>query len=63
VLSDRERAVLALIGQGLSDAEIGTRLNVSHRTAQTHRSRILRKLNLKTNADLVRYVIEHELTT
>lgn len=62
VLSDRERAVLALIGQGLSDAEIGTRLNVSHRTAQTHRSRILRKLEIRGTPKLIAFAIQHGFT-
>lgn len=62
VLSDRERAVLSLIGQGLSDEEIGSRLNVSFRTVQTHRSRILRKLNVKGTPKLIAFAIEHGFT-
>lgn len=62
ILSDRERAVLSLIGQGLSDSEIGHRLEVSHRTAQTHRSRILRKLDIKGTPKLIAFAIEHGFT-
>jgi DNA-binding NarL/FixJ family response regulator len=62
VLSDRERAVLSLIGQGLSDDEIGERLNLSYRTSQTHRSRILRKLEIKGTPKLIAFAIEHGFT-
>jgi DNA-binding NarL/FixJ family response regulator len=62
VLSDRERAVLSLIGQGLSDDEIGERLTLSYRTAQTHRSRILRKLDIKGTPKLIAFAIEHGFT-
>jgi len=62
VLSDWERAILSLIGQGLSDDEIGTRLNLSPRTVQTHRSNILRKLNLKGTPKLIAFAIEHGFT-
>lgn len=62
VLSDRERAVLSLIGQGLSDREIGERLGVSMRTAQTHRSRILRRLDIKGTPKLIAFAIEHGFT-
>jgi DNA-binding NarL/FixJ family response regulator len=62
VLSDRERAVLSLIGQGLSDSEIGERLCLSHRTAQTHRSRILRKLDVKGTPKLIAFAIENGFT-
>lgn len=62
ILSDRERAVLSLIGQGLTDEEIGERLNVSHRTAQTHRSRILRKLDIKGTPKLIAFAIEQGFT-
>ena len=62
VLSDRERAVLSLIGQGLSDDEIGDRLSLSYRTAQTHRSRILRKLEVKGTPKLIAFAIEHGFT-
>jgi two-component system response regulator NreC len=62
VLSDRERAVLSLIGQGLNDEEIGERINVSFRTVQTHRSRILRKLDIKGTPKLIAFAIEHGFT-
>lgn len=62
LLSDHERAVLSLIGQGLDDEEMGERLNISFRTAQTHRSRILRKLMIKGTPKLIAFAIEHGFT-
>jgi len=61
-LSAREREILMLLGSGKSLKEIGARLALSPKTVSTYRSRILTKLALKTNADLVRYVIEQGLT-
>ena len=51
VLTAREQEVLALLGHGLSNAEIGARLYVSPKTAAHHVSRILRKLNLRNRAE------------
>ncbi len=62
VLSEWERAILSLIGQGLSDDEIGARLNLSPRTVQTHRSHLLRKLDLKGTPKLIAFAIEHGFT-
>ena len=61
-LSAREREILMLLGSGKSLKEIGARLTLSPKTVSTYRSRILTKLALKTNADLVRYVIEQGLS-
>jgi DNA-binding NarL/FixJ family response regulator len=61
-LSAREREILVLLGAGKSLKEIGARLTLSPKTVSTYRSRILTKLALKTNADIVRYVIEQGLT-
>lgn len=60
-LSNREIEVLRLMGTGLSLKEIGGRLRVNAKTVSTYRARILAKLGLKTNADLVRYALEHKL--
>lgn len=62
VLSEWECAILSLIGQGMSDEEIGERLNISYRTAQTHRSNIMRKLNVKGTPKLITFAIEHGFT-
>lgn len=58
-LSDREHEVLRLLALGHTNGEIGKRLFISVRTAETHRSHILRKLGLSSRADLVRYALEH----
>jgi len=61
-LSARGRGSLMLLGSGKSLKQTGARLTLSPKTVSTYRSRILTKLGLKTNADLVRYVIEQGLT-
>jgi DNA-binding NarL/FixJ family response regulator len=57
LLTAREREVLQLAAQGLSNAEIGERLIISPRTAETHRANMLRKLGLQSQTDLVRYAL------
>jgi two-component system, NarL family, invasion response regulator UvrY len=61
-LSDREFDCLKLIASGKSISEIATMLSLSPTTISTYRSRILTKLGRKTNADLIRYALEHGLT-
>jgi two-component system, NarL family, response regulator NreC len=58
-LSDREREVLRLLALGHTNQEIAKQLYLSVRTAETHRAHIMRKLQLSTRAELVRYAIEH----
>jgi two-component system response regulator NreC len=58
-LSDREREVLRLLALGHTNQEIAQQLYISVRTAETHRAHIMRKLNLSTRAELVRYAIKH----
>jgi two-component system, NarL family, response regulator NreC len=58
-LSDREREVLRLLALGHTNQEIAKRLFISVRTAETHRAHIMRKLQLDTRAELVRYALEH----
>jgi two-component system invasion response regulator UvrY len=60
-LSARERQVLCHLGAGKSNKEIAAACSVGPKTISTYRARVLRKLHLATNADLVRYVIEHGL--
>jgi DNA-binding NarL/FixJ family response regulator len=60
-LSPREHQILTLLGNGRTPKEIAALLSVSPKTVSTHRSRMLQKLGLRTNADLVRYVIENRL--
>ena len=56
-LSEREREVLRLLALGHTNQEIARRLYISVRTAETHRAHIMRKLNVSSRADLVRYAM------
>ena len=56
-LSGREREVLQLIAEGKNAKEIGGILGVSAKTAESHRSRIMKKLDIHDVADFVRYAI------
>jgi two-component system, NarL family, response regulator NreC len=56
-LTTREREVLQLAAEGCSSAEIAARLSISPRTAETHRSNLMRKLGLHTQTDLIRYAL------
>lgn len=60
-LSDREYQVLRLIGTGRTVSQIAEELSLSVKTVSTYRSRILEKMNLRTTAELMRYVIAHRL--
>jgi two-component system, NarL family, invasion response regulator UvrY len=60
-LSDRELDVLCRIAEGAKPGEIATELGISVKTVHTYRMRILEKLKLRTNVDLVLYAVEHRL--
>ena len=60
-LSDRELQVLQWIAKGHSVTEIGRQLNLSPKTVSTHKSRILEKMNMTNQAELIRYALAHEL--
>jgi DNA-binding NarL/FixJ family response regulator len=62
-LTLREKEVLKLIAEGKSSKEIGALLFISSRTVQHHRANLMRKLDLKGTADLVRYAIQRGYTT
>ncbi|MEJ2671186.1 MAG: response regulator transcription factor [Deltaproteobacteria bacterium] len=57
-LTTREREIIKLIAEGKSSKEIGDLLFISSRTVQHHRANVMRKLNLKKTADLVKYAIK-----
>ncbi len=59
--SDRELHVFKLIVAGESLTAIASKLSLSVKTVSTYRSRILEKMNMKNNAQLVRYAIQHRL--
>jgi two-component system nitrate/nitrite response regulator NarL len=62
-LSAREREVLIQVAEGLSNKEIATRLNLGVRTVETHRERIMRKLDIHSIAGLTRFAITKGLIT
>jgi DNA-binding NarL/FixJ family response regulator len=61
LLSDREYDVLLKIGSGLGVSQIASELSLSVKTVSTYRSRLLEKLQMDSNAALIRYVIENNL--
>lgn len=60
-LSEREFQILGMIAAGKPPRTIAAELNVSVKTVGTHRARLLQKMGLKNNAELVQYAIEHHL--
>jgi len=60
-LSDREFQVMKLIAKGLRSKEIAYYLKISEKTVTTYRGRVLKKLGLESNSELVRYCIEHNI--
>lgn len=61
LLSDRELMVLHNIAKGNSLTDIANSLGLSINTVSTYRARIIKKLNLKNNAGIIRYAIDHNL--
>jgi DNA-binding NarL/FixJ family response regulator len=61
VLSPRELETLRFLACGLTNREIATRLGISVKTIDTHRGHVLKKLNLRNNADLTRFALEYGL--
>ena len=62
-LSARERQILKLVADGLSSARIAEMLHLSPKTVDTYRSRLMEKLNLSDIASLVKFAIQHGLTS
>ena len=60
-LSDREFQTFLKIAVGKSVTKVADELNLSVSTVNSYRSRVLKKMNAKSNADLIRYAIDHEL--
>ncbi len=57
ILSQREREVLELVGQGWNNQQIGKQLGLSPKTIARHRERIMRKLNMHSRTELVKFAI------
>ena len=60
-LSEREFQILCLLGQGKTVSQIAETLSLSLSTVSTHRAHILEKMNMRTTAQLVRYVLDNNL--
>ena len=60
-LSDREYQVMRMIASGKTVKEIGKELFLSVRTVSTYRSRVLEKMRMNTNAELIRYAVDNKL--
>lgn len=61
VLTKREIEVLKLIGQGMTNQEMAEALFISIRTVEVHKANIMKKLNMNTTADLVKYAIKNNI--
>lgn len=61
VLTHRERGIVQLVAEGLSNKEIASVLNISIKTVETHRAAVMRKLSLTSLAALVRYAVRNRL--
>ena len=61
MLSQRERQIFKLIAQGMTLNHIAEQLHLSPKTVTTHKTHLMEKLGIDTNADLIRYAVEHKL--
>jgi len=59
ILTPREREVIQLVAEGKTTKEIATALNLSVKTAETHRTNLMRKLDLHSIADLTLYAVRN----
>jgi DNA-binding NarL/FixJ family response regulator len=60
-LTAREREVLQLLTEGKSNKEVAAKLDISVKTVETHRARVMAKLNLHSMSDLVRYAVRNRI--
>jgi DNA-binding NarL/FixJ family response regulator len=61
LLTAREREILQLLAEGLTAKDIATRLELSVYTVDAHRGRIMKKLNVNTGGDLIRFAMRKGL--
>jgi two-component system response regulator NreC len=62
-LTSREREILQMAAQGLSNSEIASRLYISPRTVETHRANVMRKLGVRSHAELIKYAMLRGIIT
>lgn len=60
-LTDRELQVLRLLGRGMSGNDIAALLSISNKTVSTHKTKLMEKMGFASQAELFRYVIDHDL--
>jgi DNA-binding NarL/FixJ family response regulator len=60
-LSPREREIVQLLAEGKSNKEVATALGISVKTAETHRAAIMKKLDMKSFSELVRYAVRNHI--
>jgi DNA-binding NarL/FixJ family response regulator len=60
-LTSREREVIQLIAEGRSSKEVASVLGISTKTAETHRANVMRKLELHSATDVVRYAVRNTM--
>ncbi len=63
ILTDREREILQLVAEGMTNQEIASKLSISVSTVDTHRKNIMTKLDIHSVAGLVKYAIRHKIVT
>lgn len=61
LLTGREKEILQLLAEGKSNKEIASMLNLSTNTVETHRTRIMQKLNLHSSAEIVLYAVRKRI--
>jgi two-component system, NarL family, response regulator NreC len=62
-LSSRERQVLQMLAEGGSTAQIAEKLSLSHKTVETYRARLMEKLDIHDFASLIKFAIQHGVTS
>jgi FixJ family two-component response regulator len=60
-LTSREQEVMQLVAEGCQNKEIGTKLGISPKTVEIHRARVMDKLQIRSTAQLVRYLTKYEI--
>lgn len=63
ILTDRERQVLQLLSEGRTTRQTAADLHISHKTVETHRSKIMKKLEIDNLAELTKYALKEGLTS
>jgi RNA polymerase sigma factor (sigma-70 family) len=61
LLTDREKEILQLLAEGKSNKEVATMLNLATATVETHRTRLMQKLDLHSSADIVLYAVRKKI--